>query len=163
MANLAAARQARADGYRKLEAFTPFPVEGLAEQVGLEDNPIAVLTFFGGLAGGGLAYFMQWYSAVELFPLDVGGRGLHSWPAFIPVTFELTILAAALTALFSMLVINGLPRPHHPIFGAGGFGLATRDRFFLCVRASDPHFEAARTRAFLEALAPCLVEEVPDA
>jgi hypothetical protein len=160
---LAAARQVRADGYRQVEAFTPFPVDGLAELVGLEDNPVAVLTFFGGLAGGALGYFMQWYSAVELFPLNVGGRAPHSWPAFIPITFELTILGAAVTALASMFWLNGLPRPHHPVFGAGGFGMATRDRFFLCVRATDPHFEPARTRSFLEGLAPRLVEEVPDA
>lgn len=160
---LAAAGRVRADGYRQVEAYTPFPVEGLAALVGVDGDPVPVLTFFGGLAGGALAYFMQWYSAVVLFPLDVGGRGPHSWPAFVPITFELTILGAAVTALASMLLLNGFPRPHHPVFGAAGFGLATRNKFFLCVRATDPHFEPQRTRAFLEALAPGRVEEVADA
>jgi hypothetical protein len=160
---LAAARRVREDGYRRVEAFTPFPVDGLAELVGLEDDPVPFLAFFGGLAAGGLGYFMLWYSAVVAYPLEVAGRAPHSWPAFIPPTFELTVLGAAMAAFFGMLWLNGLPRPHHPVFGVAGFQLATRDRFFLCVRASDPHFELARTHAFLAALQPCGLEEVPDA
>lgn len=160
---LEAARRVRADGYRRVEAFTPFSVKGLAELVGFEENPVPILTLFGGLLGGLGAYFMQWYSAVVDFPLNVAGRAPHSWPAFIPITFELTVLSAATTALISMFWLNGLPRPHHPIFGAGCFQLATRDRFFLCVRATDPHFDAAHTRLFLESLGPLLVEEVQDA
>jgi hypothetical protein len=160
---LEAARRVRADGYRRVEAYTPFPVDGLAELVGFEEHAVPILTLFGGLAGGALGYFLQWYTATEAYALNVGGRELHSWPAFIPVTFELAILGAAIAAAASMCWLNGLPRLHHPIFGAGCFQLATRDRFFLCVRASDPHFEPARTRAFLQALGPLLVEEVADA
>jgi hypothetical protein len=153
---LEAARRARAEGFAGIEAYAPFPVEGLAEAVGAAPTRVPLWTLLGGIAGGVLGYFLQWYSAVVDYPLDIGGRPLHSWPAFIPIAFELTVLGAALAAFVAMLAGNGLPRLRHPIFDAPGFDCATRDRFFLCLRAHD---DAARR--FLEALSPLRIVEVP--
>ncbi len=156
---LRAARRARAEGYRQIEAYTPFPVEGLAEIVGGRRNRIPLFALAGGLLGGAGGYLLQWYTAVIDYPINSGGRPLHSWPAFIPTTFELTVLGAALAAFFGMLVLNGLPRFYHPVFNAPRFDLS-RDRFFLCVRAEDDRFEPAATRIFLETLGPVDIVEV---
>lgn len=145
----AAARGAREAGYRELDAYTPFPVEGLADAVGFSKNRVPLAVLGGGLLGGGLAYFMQWYINVWDYPLNIGGRPFHSWPAFIPITFELTILFAAFGALIGMLAMNGLPKPFHPVFRAPGFDRASQDRFFLYVEANDPQFDRDRTRGFL--------------
>jgi hypothetical protein len=158
---LEAARRARDDGYRELEAYAPYPVEGIAEAVGFRRNRVPLMTFIGGVAGGLGGYFLQWYSAVIDYPINVGGRPLHSWPSFIPATFELTILGAALAAVFGMLAANGLPRLRHPVFNAPDFEQATRNRFFLCLPAHDPHFDDKRSRAFLQGLKPMSVAEVP--
>ncbi|HJV83897.1 MAG TPA: DUF3341 domain-containing protein [Noviherbaspirillum sp.] len=158
---LEAAKRARDEGYREVEAYAPYPVEGIAEAVGFRSNRVPLITLLGGIAGGAGGYFLQWYSAVIDFPINVGGRPLHSWPSFIPSTFELTILGAALAAVFGMLLANGLPRLHHPIFNAPDFEQATRNRFFLCLPAHDPHFELKRSRDFLQALQPMAVNEVP--
>ena len=112
-----ATRDAYTRGYRMMEAYTPFPVEGLADALGFHRNFMAAIVFAGGFLGGTLGFFMQWYSAVVSFPIDVAGRPLNSWPSFIPITFEMTVLGAALAAVFGMLGLNGLPRPHHPVFG----------------------------------------------
>ena len=157
---IAGARKAREAGYTRVEAYAPFPVEGLADAVGFTRSRLPLGVLLGGVAGGLGSYFMQWYSAVQLYPENVGGRPLHSWPAFIPIGFEMTILFAALAAVVGMLLANGLPRLRHPVFDVPDFDLATRNRFFLCLTASDPNFEAERARRFLEELEPLRVVEV---
>jgi hypothetical protein len=158
---LEAARSARDSGYREVEAYAPYAVEGIAEAVGAKPSRVPLMTLLGGVAGGIGGYFLQWYSAVIDYPVNIGGRPLHSWPSFIPATFELTILGAALAAVFGMLAANGLPRLRHPIFDAPDFEQATRNRFFLCLPARDPHFDRERSRAFLDGLQPLSVAEVP--
>jgi hypothetical protein len=156
-----AARRVRAGGYTRAEAYAPFHIEGLAETLGLRRLGIAPVALAGGLLGGAATYLMQWYAAVVDYPLNVGGRPLHSWPAFIPATFEMTILGAVLAAVAAMLVLNGLPRLHHPLFEVEEFELASRNRFFLYLPARDPVFAIGPARTLLEELAPLLVREVP--
>src|SRR5689334_24988330 len=157
---LDAVRAAREAGYDDIEAYAPFPVEGLPEAVGMRRNAVPAATLIGGIVGGVATYFMQWYSAVLSYPINVGGRPLHSWPSFIPATFEITILGAALAAVGTMLFCNGLPRLHHPLFGVREFDLATRNRFFLCLRAG-PSFDVPATRAWLAKLEPMKLWDVP--
>lgn len=159
---LEAARRAYAAGYRRLDAFSPFPVEELAEAIGREYSPVPLVTLAGGMAGGLGGYFMQWYAMARLYPLNVGGRPHNSWPNFIPITFELTVLVAALCAFVSMLVLNRLPQPHHPVFNVPEFQRASIDRFFLCIEVEDPKFERQATARFLESLRPMKVTEVED-
>lgn len=147
--------------YRAVDAYAPYSVDGLAEALGFEASRVPLIALLGGLAGGIGAYFLQWYSAVVDYPINSGGRPLHSWPAFVPPTFELTVLGAALAVFVGLWVLCGLPRLHHPIFNAPEFDLASRNRFFLAVRADDAEFDAKRTRAFLDALEPLRVIEVP--
>lgn len=154
-----AAEQAYEKGYRKMDGFAPFPVEGLAKALG-KSNRIPLLVLVSGILGGASAYFMQWFANVVSYPLNVGGRPLHSWPAFIPITFELTVLGAALTAFFSVFVLSGLPKLYHPMFNLPGFERASQDRFFLCIETNDPQFDEFCTRSFLESLQPTLVKEV---
>jgi hypothetical protein len=156
-----AAEAARRAGYRRLDAFTPIPIEGLSEAVGQVPTRLPLVTLLGGLLGGVSGYALEYYCAAIAYPVNVGGRPLHSWPAFIPVTFETTVLGAALAALFGMLALNGLPRPHHPLFNVPQFLLASRDHFFLCIEARDPAFQLAATQQFLESLQPKSVLEVP--
>ena len=136
-----AAEAAYASGYRQMDAFTPFPVEDLAEALGLRRERVALITLVGGLCGGTLAFTMQWYCNVIDYPINIGGRPDFSWPAFIPVTFELTVLGAALSAAFGMLALNRLPKPWHPVFNSPEFARASRDRFFICIHARDPHYD----------------------
>ena len=147
--------------YRDVDAYAPYAVDGLPEALGVRKNRVPLVTLIGGLVGGAGIYFLQWYSAVVDYPINSGGRPLDSWPVFIPPTFEITILGAALAAFFGMLLLNGLPKLHHPIFNAPEFDLASRNRFFVAIRATDPDFDVARTRAFLEDLSPIKVSEVP--
>jgi hypothetical protein len=156
-----ATRSAYAQGYRHMDAYAPFPVEELSEALGFRKTRLPMIVLLGGMLGGVTGYVMQYYSAAISYPLNVGGRPLHSWPAFIPVTFELTILGAALFAVLGMLALNGLPMPYHPVFNVPNFALATRDRFFLCIEATDPLFERNRTKEFLQSLSPRTVAEVP--
>jgi hypothetical protein len=158
---VAAARRVRDEGYQKTDAFSPFPVEGLDEALGVRQTRLPFLVLLGGLIGCVGGYFMLWYSAVIDYPFNIGGRPFHSWPAFIPITFELTILTAALFTVFAVLGLNGLPMPYHPVFNVPSFALASRDRFFLCVEAIDPKFHLEETRRFLESLSPREVNEVP--
>jgi len=158
---VAAARAAHAAGYRRTDAYTPFPVEGLAEELGHRRTILPLIVLAGAIAGGVGGYAMQYYTSVIDYPLNVGGRPLHSWPMFVPVTFELTILLAALAAVLGMLALNGLPRPHHPLFGVERFERATRDGFFLAIEADDPKFDPIATREFLMALGANDVSEVP--
>jgi hypothetical protein len=158
---LAAARHLRGAGFTRVEAYTPFMVEGLAEEVGQKPPRVALATLIGALCGGAGGFFMCWYANVLSYPLNIGGRPHNSWPAWIPLTFELAVLGAALTGTIAMLAANGLPRLHHPVFDAPGFERASQDRFFLCVEACDPRFEAERTRRILEETCPLAVSVVP--
>jgi hypothetical protein len=159
---LAAAHRAYAAGYRNLDGFSPFPVEGLSEALGQEKSLIPLFTLAGGMAGGLGGYFMEWYSMARLYPLNVGGRPYNSWPNFIPVVFELTVLIAALSAFVAVLVLNRLPQPHHALFNVPEFARASYDRFFLCIEAKDESFDRTITRRFLESLAPRSIREVWD-
>jgi hypothetical protein len=156
---LAAARRVREAGYRHVEAYTPFPIEGLSEVLGFTHSRMPWVVLVGGMVGLIAGYALQYWTTVIDYPIDIGGRPLHSWPAFVPVTFETTVLGAALAAVLGMLALNGLPRPHHPLFAAKNFDRATQDRFFLSIRVSDPLFHIDTTRRFLEGLGP---EEVID-
>jgi Protein of unknown function (DUF3341) len=155
-----AVRRARAAGYRKMDAYTPFPVEHLSEELGFHHSALPLVVFIGGLIGcaGGFA-LQYWISAID-YPLNIGGRPLNSWPAFIPVTFELTILVAALSAVLGMLALNGLPMPYHPLFNSPRFALASRNRFFLCIESVDQKFKREETAKFLSELNPKGVSEV---
>ena len=157
---LEAARRAHAGGYRQMDAYSPFPVEGLAEAIGFHRTRLPLIVLLGGIAGGVGGYLLQYYTAVIDYPLNVGGRPLHSWPSFIPVTFETTVLIAALAAVLGMLALNGLPRPYHPVFNVPSFEMASRNLFFLCIESTDALFDWERTRQFLEALGPRQVHEV---
>lgn len=156
-----AAKRARAAGYRRVEAYSPFPLEGLVEAVGSYKDRIPLITLLGGIVGGAGGYFMEWYSAVVSYPINQGGRPYHSWPAFIPVTFELAVLGAALATFCGMLALNGLPKLYHPLFNVPEFELASRSRFFLFIRSSEPRYETQGTRDFLASLHPLRLTEVP--
>jgi len=157
---LAAARRAQEAGFNKMDAYTPFPIEGLAEAVGFRRTRLPLVVLIGGVIGGAGGFLLQYWTSVIAYPLNVGGRPFNSWPSFIVVTFELTILAAALAAVLGMLALNGLPQPYHPLFNVERFALASRDRFFLCIKAADPKFDRAATRKFLESLTTYGVFEV---
>jgi hypothetical protein len=161
-----AAEKTRAAGYKNLDAYAPFPVEGLSEALGLNrwaDNFVPQITLLGGLVGGLGGFLFQLWVSISAYPMNIGGRPLNSWPAFIPVTFELTILGASLSAVFGMLALNKLPQPHHPLFNDDRFQKhAANDRFFLCIEATDPRFRVADTKKFLESLKAQQVSEVED-
>jgi hypothetical protein len=157
---VAAARRAHEAGYRRMDAYTPFPIEELSEALGFHRNRLPLVVLIGGLVGALAGYLLQYYTSVMAYPLNVGGRPFHSWPAFIPVTFETTILVAAASAVLGMLALNGLPMPHHPVFNVPRFALASRDRFFLCIEASDPKFDKEGTTQFLKSLQPREVFDV---
>ncbi len=157
---LAAARAAHKAGYRKMDAYSPFAVEGVAEAIGFTKTRVPLVVLIGGIVGGLTAYGMQWYSAVIDYPLNVGGRPLHSWPAFVPITFELTVLFAAFAAVLGMLAMNRLPKPYHPVFNVPEFKLASQTRFFLCIQSDDHVFNANEVREFFLSLGPLSVREV---
>lgn len=157
---LAAARRVREAGYLHAEAYSPFPIEGLAEALGFERSRVPFFTFLGGLLGGAGGYFLQWYSAVIDFPVNVAGRPLNSWPMFVPVTFEMAVLGGALAAVLAMLIGSGLPRMRHPVFAAPDFELASRNRFFLFLHSDEAAFEAQQSAALLDSLKPLRRVEV---
>jgi hypothetical protein len=155
-----AAERAYREGYRRMDAYSPFPVEGLAEAVGFRRTRLPLIVLIGGILGGIGGFYLQYWVSVIDYPLIVGGKPFNSWPAFIPVTFETTVLAAALTAVLGMLALNGLPMPYHPVFNVERFALASRDRFFLCIEAADPKFDPRATTDFLKSLEPKEIFEV---
>jgi Protein of unknown function (DUF3341) len=147
-----AARRAFDEGFRKMDAYSPFPVEGLAEAIGFHHTRVPLIVLIGGLIGCVGGFLLQYWVAAIDYPINVGGRPLNSWPSFIPVTFELTVLIAALSAFLGVLALNRLPMPYHPVFNSERFELASRSRFFLCIEASDSKFDRDETRRFLDAL-----------
>ena len=157
---LAAAQAAYKHGFRAMDAYSPFPVEGLAEAIGFQKTRLPLVVLIGGILGGAAGYGIQWYSTVWDYPLNIGGRPLHSWPAFVPITFELIVLFASLFAVIGMLAMNRLPKPYHPVFNAPEFKLASQSRFFLCLQASDPNFRVEEARRFLEMCEPLAITEV---
>ena len=158
---VAAARKTHEAGYRKIDAYSPFPIEELAEAIGFHKNRVPLVTLIGGLFGGLGGYFMQYWMSVDSYPVVIGGKPYHSWPAFIVVTFEMTILFGGIFAVLGMLALNGLPMPYHPVFNVPRFAMATKDRFFLIVFSTDPKYNPAGTKQFLESLVPRSISEVP--
>ena len=159
---VSAAEKAHEHGYRRMDTYSPFPIEGLAEAIGFHSSRVPLRVQIGGIVGCLGGFFLQYWASVIDYPINVGGRPLNSWPLFIPVTFEVTILLAALSAFFGVLVLNGLPMPYHPVFNVERFALASRNRFFLCIEARDKQFDLAETRRFLETLEPREVTVVAD-
>ncbi len=155
-----AATRTREAGYTHTDAFSPFPIEELTEALALRPTRLPLLILIGGVMGCLGGFFMQWFSATVDYPFNIGGRPPNSWPLFMPVTFEMTVLVAGFTAVLGMLALNGLPMPYHPVFNVPRFALASRDRFFLCIEATDPQFDRQRTRQFLLGLHPREVNEV---
>jgi hypothetical protein len=155
-----AIEKVRAEGYTKIDAYTPFPIEEVWEAIGHHKSPVPLVVLLGGIIGGLSGFFLQyWVSAIE-YPINVGGRPFNSWPAFIPVTFECTILGAVLSAVAGVFIINGLPEPYHPVFNVPRFAFASRDRYFLCIEAIDPKFDRDRARELLRDLHATEVADV---
>ena len=159
---VAAARRTREAGYRAIDGYSPFPIHEMTEALGIRRTRLPIGVLIGGLLGAGTALLMMWFSSAVHYPINVGGRPLASWPMFIPITFELTILFASFFAVLGMLGANGLPMPYHPVFNAPRFALASRDRFFLSIEARDPLFDLVKTRDFLESVGGHDVTEVEE-
>ena len=155
-----AAERARLEGYRQMDAYSPIPIEELSDALGLRRTRLPILVFMGGLLGGIAGYGLEYWSQAIAYPLNIGGRPFNSWPQFVPVMFETTVMGAALTAFFGMWALNKLPQPYHPVFAVPEFVRASTDRFFLCIEATDPRFERDATWRFLEGLHPVGVSEV---
>jgi hypothetical protein len=159
---LSATRRTYANGYRAMDAYAPFPVEGLSDALGFRPKTMPLIALFGGMLGAVTGYGMQYLIHVVALPINVGGRPLNSWLSFIPPTFELGVLFAALGLFFGLLIVNRLPQPYHPVFNVNSFAGASRDRFFLCIEASDPHFDADTARRFFLDLGAREVSDVPE-
>jgi hypothetical protein len=157
---MTAVEKARAGGYCKMEAYSPYPIHGLSEALGFKRTKLPYLIFLGGMTGAIGGFGMMWSSAAYFYPINVAGRPYFSWEAFVPITFECMILLAAFTAVLGMLGLNGLPQPYHPLFNSEAFSHASRDKFFLCIEGTDPQFSIESTRKFLESLAPEEIDEV---
>lgn len=157
--------KAKADGYTRMDAFTPFPVDDVANALGVRKTEMSALMFCGGLVGACAGYLMQVWTISVDYPMNIAGRPFllpdMSWPSYIPITFEMTVLTTAMTGLFGLLAACGLPRLHHPLFSAPRFALVTRDKFFLCVEATDPKFDRVATRELLAGTQPVTISEVP--
>ncbi|HXA51535.1 MAG TPA: DUF3341 domain-containing protein [Candidatus Acidoferrum sp.] len=147
-------------GYKKLDAYSPYPIEEVADALHLHRNKLPLIVLGGGITGGTLGYLLQYFITVIYYPINIAGRPLHSWPSYIIITFELTILLASISTVFGMFALCGLPMPYHPVFNAPRFALASKDRFFLCIESADPMFDSAKTSEFLATLDPREVSEV---
>jgi hypothetical protein len=157
---VAAARRTYEAGYRRINGYSPYPIEELSEAIGFTRTALPLIVLVGGVLGGLGGFMMQYWMEVVDYPLNVGGKPFNSWPAFIPITFECTVLVAAFAAVLGMLVLNKLPQPYHPVFNAPNFALATRDRFFLVIEANDPHFVHNETKQFMETVGAKNVSDV---
>lgn len=155
-----AAHSVHEAGYRRIDAYSPYPIEALSEAIGVHSTKLPIIVLVGGIIGGLAGYLLQYFTHVVDYPLIVGGKPFHSWPAFIPITFECTVLGAGLSAVFGMLALNGLPEPYHPVFNTPNFALASRDRFFLLVQSTDPKFDREETAEFLRGLGAREVNDV---
>jgi hypothetical protein len=149
---LDAARKVEQAGYTRTDAYSPFPIHGLAEALGFRERAVAPIVLMGGITGALAGYGLQYWTSVVNWPMNVGGRPYHSWVSFIPVTFEVTILIAAFSAVFGMIALNGLPQPYHPVFNVERFSRASQDGFFLAIESADPKFDPNATRQFLASL-----------
>jgi hypothetical protein len=156
-----AAKAAYAAGYRKMDAYSPFPIEEASEAIGFHKSRVPLIVLLGGLLGGLSGYGLQYWINVISYPLNIGGKPYNAWPAFIVPTFEMTILFAGLAGVLGMFALNGLPMPYHPLFNVDRFSAVTRDKFFLCVEAADPKFDVVDTQRFMESLKPVSISEVP--
>lgn len=156
-----AAKAAYAAGYRKMDAYSPFPIEEASDAIGFHKSRVPLIVLLGGLLGGLSGFGLQYWINVISYPLNIGGKPYDSWPAFIVPTFEMTILFAGLSGVFGMFALNGLPMPYHPLFNVDRFSAVTRDKFFLCVEAADPKFDVVDTQRFMESLKPLSISEVP--
>ena len=157
---VAAARKVYSVGYRRINGYSPYPIEELSEAIGFTRTSLPLIVFIGGLLGGLAGFFMQYWIEVIDYPLNVGGKPYNSWPAFIPITFEMTVLCAAFAAVLGMLVLNKLPQPYHPVFNLPNFAMATRDRFFLAIEANDPKFKHDEVVELLKSLNALEVNDV---
>jgi hypothetical protein len=155
-----AAHKAREAGFRKMDAYSPMPIEELHEALGLPQTKLPFIVLCGGAIGALAGYGLEYWASTIAYPFNIGGRPLHSWPSFIVPAFETTILFSALAAVLGMILLNGLPMPYHPVFNAKRFAMASRDRFFLCIESGDPKFHQTETRRFLESLGPREVNDV---
>ena len=157
---LEAAEKTRDAGYKKIDAYAPYPIHGLSEALGLAETKVPLIVLCGGICGVLGGFFMMYYSAVITYPINIGGRPYNSWPAFIPITFECMILLSAFAAVLGMLGLNGLPAPYHPVFNVESFARASQDKYFLVIESRDPHFDVDKTREFLKSLGPEEIAEV---
>jgi len=157
---LEATRRVHHLGYRAIDAYAPFPIHGLSEALGFKRSRVPLIVLLGGILGGLGGYFMQWYANVIAYPWNVGGRPPNSWPAWIPITFEMTVLGASLSAVLGMLALNRLPQPYHPLFNVPQFAQASQNKFFLAIEARDVNFDMDRTRELFESLHAIGVYEV---
>lgn len=157
---LRACEAARNAGYKEMDAYTPLPIHGLSEALGFEDDRLQKIVFCGGLIGCLTGFGLMYYITVITYPLNIGGKPLYSWPAYIPPTFETTVLFSAFTTLIALCVLNGFPQPYHPVFNNPRFAMASSDRYFLCVEATDSKFDLVGTRKFLDGTHPREVVEV---
>jgi ActD protein len=156
-----AAQAAFAAGYRKMDTYTPYPLEEAAEAVGAHHNRVPLVCLIGALLGMIGGYSLEYWISVINYPINVGGKPFHAWPAFIPVTFECAVLGASLATVFGMLALNGLPQPYHPVFNVPQFDAASKDKFFIVIFSTDKKYDSVGTRKFLESLNPTSVAEVP--
>jgi len=157
---VAAAQRVYSLGYRRINGYSPYPIEELSEAIGFTKTSLPLIVFIGGLIGGLSGFFMQYWIEVIDYPINVGGKPTNSWPAFIPITFEMTVLFAAFSAVLGMLILNKLPQPYHPVFNLPNFALATRDRFFLAIEANDAKFNHAEVVDLLKSLNAVAVTDV---
>lgn len=156
-----ACKAAYAEGYREMDAYSPFPIEEASEAIGFHKSAVPLIVLLGGILGGVSGFGLQYWINVIAYPLNIGGKPYDSWPAFIVPTFEMTILFAGLCGMFGMFALNGLPQPYHPVFNVDKFSAVTRDKFFLCVEATDPKFDLVGTQQFMGRLKPLSISEVP--